>query len=249
MNHAGHHPPPARWQQAFRRVEASSTGHIALVLALMTIFSLVLAGLSVDHVGTRIALAQDGVESRARVVHVEGGRRDLVGAVTVELLHGTGGTVRIAHPPGGKREGSVLDVVYDPDDPARAIAVDEPLVDAEILLVTALDVLALILWFPSGYGVSVLWSRRRRGWWRTDVLGHIARHAQHAPVTRTVIALLVVPLTSPWRRQGSWWPRGSGRALWSCRVFPPTRRSSTPTGRDRSATGSSWTSRGTSGRC
>lgn len=143
-----------------RAVRGSSTQDLASVIALAVVLAAFPGYITFDHVRDRLILADRGVQVNAWVVDYNWVRKGR-DTVVVRPDEPPYFEATLSRWPGDIAFNDRLDVVFDPDDPGRVVAVDEPLVDGHVLLVAGLDLVALFMLFAGLVAVRELLRRAR----------------------------------------------------------------------------------------
>jgi hypothetical protein len=168
------------------------------------------AYLTFGYFQERAVLENHGVRAEASVLHLNVQRGS--DSLTVRPIEPPRFETTLDRWPTGVDVGETIDVVYDPRDPGVAIAVGEPLVDFNIILVALFDLFALALLLvallPLGELLRRAWTRlrdgrpgnehllRRRPPLRTRPPGHRQQILASLETTQIVFFLILAPVAS-----------------------------------------------------
>lgn len=143
-----------------RQIRRSSAKGLVLTICVAVVVSAFPAYATFEHIQDRLILADRGVQVNAWVVDYDHVRRgwDMVVVRPDEPPYFE---ATLNHWPGDIAFNSRLDVVYDPRDPGRIVAVDEPLIDSQVLVFAGLDLFALLMLFRGLVAVCELFGRAR----------------------------------------------------------------------------------------
>ncbi|MFD2024712.1 DUF3592 domain-containing protein [Promicromonospora aerolata] len=114
-----------------------------------------------EHIQDRLILADRGVQVNAWVVDYDHVRRGW-DTVVVRPDEPPYFEATLNRWPGDIAFNSRIDVVYDARDPGRIVAVDEPLIDSQVLVFAGLDLFALLMLFRGLVAICELFRRRAR---------------------------------------------------------------------------------------
>jgi hypothetical protein len=127
-----------------RALSRSSTRGLVAAIGIAAAISVLPGYLTFDYIQDRLILADRGVRVDAWVVDYQLSSRGS-DRVTVAPVDPPRFEAALDHWPRGHYRGDLLDVVFDPRDPGRIAAVEEPLIDGGILAVAIFDLLCLFL--------------------------------------------------------------------------------------------------------
>jgi hypothetical protein len=161
------------------------------------IFSALPGYVTFQYIQDRLILADRGVQVDAWVVDYNWSRRG-PDTVVVRPDDPPYFEATLRRGPAGIKFNDRLDVVFDPRDPGRIVAVDEPLIDGYVLLFAVLDLLALMALLG---GLVASRELLRRVWARSH--GDLAHTPDDPPAeprprllaaleTRQIVLLLVI---------------------------------------------------------
>ncbi|MGI5191433.1 DUF3592 domain-containing protein [Promicromonospora sp. CA-289599] len=152
----------ARTRAALRSATAGAL--LAMICGLLA-FAAFPAYLTFGYFQERAVLESHGVRVEASVLRLDVGRGP--DSLTARPIEPPRFETTLDRWPRGVDVGETIDVVYDPRDPGVAIAVDEPLVNFDTILVALFDLfaLALLLLVPLAIGELLrrAWTRLRDG--------------------------------------------------------------------------------------
>lgn len=169
-------PQDSRWaavrarmaaQSARTRAALRSATVGALVAAILAVLALAAfpTCLTFGYFQERAFLESHGVRAEASVLDLDVQRGP--DSLTVRPIEPPRFETTLHRWPSGVDLGDTIDVVYDPRDPGVAIAVDEPLIDFNTVLVALLDLFALALLLFAPLPLTELlrraWTRLREG--------------------------------------------------------------------------------------
>ncbi|MBL0888734.1 hypothetical protein [Myceligenerans indicum] len=139
----------------------SLIGMMLLVLAL----AVVPTWLAVEHVRTIVILHDHGVTTSAKVLAIHGVRGPQT--MTISPDDNPSALIRLSHWPRGTDVWDTLEITHDPANPGRVMAVDAPVVDADIAAAALFEIIALgLVALVVPPGLALLMRRVRDPAWR-----------------------------------------------------------------------------------
>ena len=142
------------------QIRRSSAGGLVLAICTAVIVSAFPAYATFGYIHDRLVLADRGVQVNAWVVDYNYMRRGR-DTVVVRPDEPPYFEATLKRWPGDIAFNDRLDVVFDPRDPGRLVAVDEPLIDSQVLLFAGLDLLSLLFLLRALVAVGELLRRAR----------------------------------------------------------------------------------------
>jgi hypothetical protein len=141
-----------------RRIRRSSTSYLAFIACLAVIVSAYPAFATFDYIRDRVILGDRGVQADVWVVDYNWVRKG-PDTVVVRPDDPPYFEATLSRGPSDLVFNDRLDVLYDPRNPGRIVAVDEPLIDGVVLLFAGLDLFALVCLLAAVVAVGELLRR------------------------------------------------------------------------------------------